>query len=599
MKTFGDYGIDISNLRGHGEERKTTCPQCSPSRKKSRYPCLNVNLDKGVWHCWHCDWSGSIQRGEESKAKYLPTKPVYRKPVAPPLEHKPGLREWFAARAIPWEVVQRRGITLTRVYFREIEDEAEAIAFPYYRNGELVNVKYRRLSASKDDSHMRMAAGAERIPYGLDDLQGDTIVWCEGEPDACALEASGVRSVLSVPDGAPIPGAKNYDTKFDFLQNAESYLAPITRHILAVDNDAPGQALAQELARRFGAEKCFSVEWSSECKDANDVLMSYGPEVVKECIDNATPFPVEGLIYPMSFLNAVLALYDHGRPKTLSTGFPSLDPYYRIRVGEWTLVTGVPSHGKSSFLSSLVMQMARKMTEDHGWRFAMCVPEQYPLENYHTQLLQILTDAPFYEGSTQRMGRDEVYRGMEWLQEHFAFISLPEDNPTISQIINLVKVEILRRGCRGLVIDPFNELRHPKTSGERTDEYISEFLSTIRGFTRRNGIHTWVVAHPTKLQKLYKTDEENKTSAYYPVPTAYDVKGASEWFDKGDNILSVWRDVKADDGNVEIHVQKIRFRDCGKPGMAKLKYHVPTGSFSDPLARHAERAWTGRERGHR
>ena len=90
--------------------------------------------------------------------------------------------------------------------------------------------------------------------------------------------------------------------------------------------------------------------------------MSYGAEVVKECIDNASPFPVEGLVYPMAFLNKVLALYEHGRPKTLSTGFPSLDPYYKVRCGEWTLVTGIPVHGKSSFLTSLVMQLARELS---------------------------------------------------------------------------------------------------------------------------------------------------------------------------------------------------------------------------------------------
>ena len=133
----------------------------------------------------------------------------------------------------------------------------------------------------------------------------------------------------------------------------------------------------------------------------------------------------------------------------------------------------------------------------------MCVPEQYPLENYHTQLLQVLIGAPFYDGQTQRMTQEDIYLGMAWIDEHFAFIQLPEENPTIEQIIALTKIEILRRGCQGLVIDPFNELRHPKLNGQRSDEYISETLSTIRGFTRRSGIHTWVVAHPTKLEKQY------------------------------------------------------------------------------------------------
>ena len=48
MESFSDYGIDVGPHRG--EEVKTTCPQCSPTRKKKNYPCLNVNTIKGCWH---------------------------------------------------------------------------------------------------------------------------------------------------------------------------------------------------------------------------------------------------------------------------------------------------------------------------------------------------------------------------------------------------------------------------------------------------------------------------------------------------------------------------------------------------------------------
>ena len=67
MKTWADFGIEV-----HGKssgEVKTTCPQCSASRKKSKYPCLSVNLDKGVWLCWHCDWSGSLHTGEDRRSR--------------------------------------------------------------------------------------------------------------------------------------------------------------------------------------------------------------------------------------------------------------------------------------------------------------------------------------------------------------------------------------------------------------------------------------------------------------------------------------------------------------------------------------------------
>ena len=51
MKTFTDFGIELRpDASG---ETKTTCPRCSASRKKRGYPCLNVNVDQGVWNCWH------------------------------------------------------------------------------------------------------------------------------------------------------------------------------------------------------------------------------------------------------------------------------------------------------------------------------------------------------------------------------------------------------------------------------------------------------------------------------------------------------------------------------------------------------------------
>ena len=61
-----------------------------------------------------------------------------------------------------------------------------AIAFPYMRNAEVVNVKYRTL-----DKCFRQVKGAEKILYGLDDVVGqDTIIIVEGERNAPAPPSS-------------------------------------------------------------------------------------------------------------------------------------------------------------------------------------------------------------------------------------------------------------------------------------------------------------------------------------------------------------------------------------------------------------------------
>jgi len=81
-----------------------------------------------------------------------------------------------------------------------------------------------------------------------------------GEMDKLALEEAGFMNVVSVPDGAPakvkeaaVP-APDADTKYSYLWNCRAVLDQATRVLMATDNDPPGHALAEELARRLGTQ---------------------------------------------------------------------------------------------------------------------------------------------------------------------------------------------------------------------------------------------------------------------------------------------------------------------------------------------------------
>jgi twinkle protein len=77
--------------------------------------------------------------------------------------------------------------------------QTNALVFPYMRDGELVNIKYRG-----SDKSFWQIKGAEKIMFGLDDIVGAReIVIVEGEMDKLALEQAGIKNVVSVPDGAP------------------------------------------------------------------------------------------------------------------------------------------------------------------------------------------------------------------------------------------------------------------------------------------------------------------------------------------------------------------------------------------------------------
>ena len=88
---------------------------------------------------------------------------------------------------------------------------------------------------------------------------------------------------------------------------------------------------------------------------------------------------------------------------------------------------------------------------------------------------------------------------------------------------------------------------------------------------RVNNIHTWIVAHPTKLQKNGKGE--------YPVPTPYDISGGAHWRNKADNCLCVHRDFES--GISTVYSQKIRFKEVGKTGKAEMTFDVKNGRFDE------------------
>lgn len=563
MKTFEDFKIDLGGRSG--VEVQTTCPQCSHTRRKPKARCLSVNTVEGVWCCHHCDWRGTLKGGEEARSQ--PPRRIVRPRFEKPSTVPPVLYAWFSGRGISEAIIERYSIALQDVYMPQREEEAACIVFPYTRHGEVVNLKYRSLEG-KD---FRQVGGAEKVLYGLDDLTEDWAVIVEGECDKLALAVAGIANALSVPDGAPPAGSRPSDTKFECLVNCAAQLDRLKKIVLAVDQDAPGQTLEAELARRLGPERCFRVRWPEGCKDANELLLQQGAEELRRCIEEAKPYPLEGVQRVSDLAGDVVALYQQGPQRGALTGWQSLDKHYTVRPGELTIVTGIPSHGKSQFLDALVVNLAK----DHDWPIAICSPENLPVSRHIAKLVEQYTGQPFAEGPTRRVSTFGLIDALDWLDHHFVFIA-PDDALTIPALLQQSKALVTRHGIRGLIIDPWNEFEHTMPHGQTETAYISAALGQIRRFGRAHGVHVWVVAHP---QKLYRQEDGS-----YPVPTPYDISGSAHWRNKADNCLTVWRNERDLESPVQIHVQKIRFREVGSPGMAELRFNRINGRYQEWLS---------------
>ncbi len=121
--------------------------------------------------------------------------PAGKKNAAPPVKPDtskfrpldPAQVAFFASRGISKETLDRNGVCGADAYFAPLGGMAPAVAFPYKRDGEVVNVKFR-----SEKKHFTQVRGAEKVLFGLDDVVGQAdIIIVEGEMDKLALEEAG------------------------------------------------------------------------------------------------------------------------------------------------------------------------------------------------------------------------------------------------------------------------------------------------------------------------------------------------------------------------------------------------------------------------
>lgn len=287
-------------------------------------------------------------------------------------------------------------------------------------------------------------------------------------------------------------------------------------------------------------------------------------------IEEAEPPSVDELSRPETHRAEIFGLFESGYRRGISTGWRCFDELFTVRHGELTVITGIPGHGKSSWLDNLMVHLS----QNSGWHWAVFSAENYPIARHVSGLMEIYSGKPFSRGPSDRMTPTEVELSLKWVDSYFQFIQPREDSYSLNRIVQLAAQV---PNLDALVIDPWNELDHSRPKDMREDEHISVSLSKLRWLARTANIHVFVVAHPAKY---IRQKGEAK-----PVITLNEVKGASEWYAKADNGISVWRDEGQRDSPSEIHIQKIRFREVGRVGMATLYYDRTTGRFIDPNQR--------------
>lgn len=544
--------IDWDKIETKGKtsgQIKTKCPACIDRRTNKKDTSLSVNLNSGVARCHYCD-EISIRDKDDSKIEYKIPKQDWKNYTK--LSEK--VVKWFEQRKISQSTIINCGITEEKYYQPALQKNVQNIVYNYFEGEKLVNKKYRG-----PGKKFTQSSGTKNIFYGINDVIGQTECYIvEGEMDKLALYEIGIKNAISVPNGA--------NDNDDVWENSKKYLEGIETFYIATDCDAKGNDLSDKISQRLGRWKCLRVEFKN--KDANDDLIE-GKEVLENSIKSAKRFPVSGTFTAKDIEQSIFDLYENGLPKTIypkHKSFGHLKDIFTVMRGHLVTVTGIPSHGKSSFTEWYIMNLVN----DYNMKASFFSPEHSPMELHQSSFAQRFWGKPFF--GNNKMTTDELKSYIDWSDEKIYLTSTDKDDfPTWDWIFDKFKEQMYSFGIDIFVIDAFNKLSFSK-KGNKLD-LINEVLSKLTIFAQMNNVIIFLVAHPTKMQKNER--------GVYSMPSLYDVSGSADFRNQTHDGYGIYRHF-GDEGEdfTEFVNLKTKYSFQGKmTEKVEFDYHIQSGRY--------------------
>lgn len=561
LKTMQTYDIHLKS----NNENHSICPECSGGRKpqNQKLQCFSYNAQKECGHCKNCDAS-FVKHKPFEKVDY----------VKPNLEYQNFTKlsdkavKYFESRGISQKTLLTMKIGEKMEYLPQAEKEVNCIFFPFFKSGELINVKYR--DAKKN---FKLSSGAELIWYNYDAiLNHEEIIICEGEIDALSFMQAGFDNVVSVPNGANIGKMQYFDSSFDDLNKVKSF-------VIATDNDVKGVELKNDLIRRLGFEKCKIASFKA-FKDANDVIVSDGVETLKNIVNSAQITPMPDVFSVDDFQKELDDYFENGMPQGKTIGDESLDTLVRWQTGRFGTVTGVPSFGKSEFVDYIYS----KLNVLYGWGIGYYSPESMPLPLHFSKIFPKYVGKEYKKGviteAEKMIGEDYINKNVFWVN--------PVVDINIDEILAKFEYLVKAKGCKAFVIDPFNRIEQTAKHNEDKMLLIKKNLVKMIAFTKKTDSLLLLIAHPTKMRK----EEGTKR---YVMPTAYDVSGTADFYNMSDYCITVHRQ-QDDNGKAQsfgkIYIEKTKYnKTMGSTGVWDYWYNINNGRYINDDLTGAPKQW--------
>ena len=481
------------------------CPYCQNNTTDKN--TFAINLTTGQFKCLRasCNAHGNmitlardfdfslgtiVDEYYNSKKKF---KRIHRKGYPVPA---PTSITYLDSRGISRNVVEEYHISAKK-------NDPHIIVFPFYdENNILQFIKYRNTEFVKDSGGSKewCEKDCKPILFGMSqcNLENKTIVMTEGQIDSLSVAEAGIENAVSVPTGAK---------GFTWIPYCWDFLCSFETLIVFGDHENGKITLLEEMQKHFhGTVKHVREDDYKDCKDANELLLKYGADAVRNAVRNAEPVKNPKIIKLVD-----VERINVSEMERFTTGFGALNETIGgFYLGQLAIMTGKRGLGKST------------VTSQFG---AFAIQAGYNVFFYSGELIAGMFKEWFERqiaGARSINGRLDKFRKPQylidandipaierWYGENAYFYDnsiIPNSDDDVDEpLIETMRIAAMQYGCRVFIVD---NLMTAMDDDIGSDIYRqqSNFVKSLARFAKEHQAFVMLVAHPKKDDDNFSPD---------------------------------------------------------------------------------------------
>lgn len=509
------------------------CPYChGDGHDKNTF---SVNVNTGLYKCFRsgCDRHGhfvQLARDFGYPLDMGDTPRKYRELPQRPLKVKEQAVRYLEGRGISKGVTERYHISARK-------DNENVLVFPFYdENHTLRFVKYRKTDFDKARDKNKEWCEKDTMPilFGMDQCQDfSRLVITEGQIDSLSLAEAGIPNAVSVPNGA---------RGFTWIENCWDWVSKFPEVVVFGDCERGKITLVDELSRRLRCKlRVVRQEDYLGEKDANAILQRYGPDALRQAVQNSQVLPVNHVVRL-----AEVESVDLNDLERIRTGFSNLDRVVDgFFMGQLVLLTGKRGEGKSTLMGQLMAEALNQgykvlaySGELPGYQFKRWLDFQLAGPQ------NVLTTYNVYSDPRYSLGEDTVERLNRWYYDSaFLYDNNSLNGDEYESLLETIEKAIQRYGVKLVCVD---NLMTAIDVASADSQYIqqSQFVRSLKQIAVRYNVVVLLVAHPKKTEGKV-TDNDA-------------VFGSSDITNRADTVLSYVKNPEGETPGGKVFVMKNR-----------------------------------------